>query len=965
MRKYVNIRSMKKRITFISVLLLSAIAHVCAQPQAGYYTSEALDGKSGRTLELALQEIIYPHTQLGYDYLWQAYETTDQAPADSVAAYATGSYTQLVYDMYAWMRWFPKYYETGDHSQTGGINREHCVPNSWWGGKSGNAKAYTDLHHLYPADGAANNAKQNYPLGEYTNGMTLSFPTQNLPVSGPPYYVTTTHACSHVWNTNSTGASGGALKVFEPADMYKGDFARAYLYVVCAYENKVTWQTSENTMFSNDAFGYTDIASWAINLLLKWHRKDPVSDKEKERNNAVESLQNNRNPFVDYPELVEYIWGNKRTTAFSLANASLSYYSAFYPVETGDIDGGTVTATPGSALAGETVTLTATPDETHTFTNIASNWSVMNGSTPVTVTIGQNNTCTFTMPAHAVTVNATFVDDPSAIHYLLNEDFESITTGNSTTSGGSSSAWSGNDNFPTVSNAYQAGGAIKLGNGNNPGSITTKTIDLSQNNGRFSLSFDVKGWTSVEGNIIVTIKGQSQTVTYTATMNNDFQTKELFYTNGQANSTITIATSAKRAFLDNIRVYYTNGMKPAPESSWNKASFVAVVDDENEFPVYTNGNSEASVTYSSSNTHVAEVDAQGEVTIKAVGTTTISASTPETGTYKACKHSYALDVVSLDGDGSEQNPYTVSDVLALNNSRTATAWVSGIIVGWATAEGSYTTEKPKDNPKVAVALSDDEAVSNSIAVNLPFGSIRNVANLEDHVGNIGKTTSVKGSLGDSYYSRPGVKTNVSKLKLEDVTQLSVSSVGWGTYFADHSYEMPAGVTGYTVNYDGNALTRTAVREGGQTVPASSPLLLEAEPGTYTYAVVNSNASALTSNLYGNLTADSIAEVDGATYYYKLLKPENEPLGWYWGDVNGGRFPLGANRAYLALSAGAAGAPAHLDFGEEVDEPTYLNTLTEWQTTIDWSKPVYNILGQQVSRSYKGLVLQQGIKYLAR
>jgi hypothetical protein len=50
--------------------------------------------------------------------------------------------------------------------------------------------------------------------------------------------------------------------------------------------------------------------TWSINLLLKWHRQDPVSEKEINRNNAVHKIQKNRNPFIDHPELVEFIWGS-------------------------------------------------------------------------------------------------------------------------------------------------------------------------------------------------------------------------------------------------------------------------------------------------------------------------------------------------------------------------------------------------------------------------------------------------------------------------------------------------------------------------------------------------------------------------------------------------------------------------------------------------------------------------------
>ncbi|MEC9127616.1 MAG: endonuclease, partial [Pseudomonadota bacterium] len=50
--------------------------------------------------------------------------------------------------------------------------------------------------------------------------------------------------------------------------------------------------------------------SWFLNLLLSWHSQDPVSQKEIDRNEAAFSFQNNRNPFVDHPELVNNIWGN-------------------------------------------------------------------------------------------------------------------------------------------------------------------------------------------------------------------------------------------------------------------------------------------------------------------------------------------------------------------------------------------------------------------------------------------------------------------------------------------------------------------------------------------------------------------------------------------------------------------------------------------------------------------------------
>ena len=64
----------------------------------------------------------------------------------------------------------------------------------------------------------------------------------------------------------------------------------------------------------------TNLTTYALNFLLEWHRNDPVSQKEIDRNQAVYGIQHNRNPFIDYPELVEYIWGHKLGQAIDLSS---------------------------------------------------------------------------------------------------------------------------------------------------------------------------------------------------------------------------------------------------------------------------------------------------------------------------------------------------------------------------------------------------------------------------------------------------------------------------------------------------------------------------------------------------------------------------------------------------------------------------------------------------------------------
>lgn len=164
---------------------------------------------------------------------------------------------------------------------------------------------------------------------------------------------------------------------------------------------------------------------------------------------------------------------------------------------------------------------------------------------------------------------------------IFSEDFSSISSGNNTSTSGSSSTWSGNANFPTVVSAYQSGSSVKIGTSSAIGSVTSKPLDLSVNGGNFTLNFDVKGWTTLEGSIKVTITSQTvQTITYSAVMaSSSFETKTINFSGGVSNSTIKIETTAKRAFLDNIIVSYIS----APTSTtyttgWSNSAPTASVD---------------------------------------------------------------------------------------------------------------------------------------------------------------------------------------------------------------------------------------------------------------------------------------------------------------------------------------------------------------------------------------------------
>ena len=260
---------MKKLYLFLT-LIITAVA-LNAQPQ-GYYNGT--EGLTGNALKTALHNIIKTDNHTSYSGLWSVYQQTDKKPNGKV------------WDIYSDVpNGTPPYQYNFGSDQCGSYNgegdcynREHLWAQSW---TNDDSKHKTDLHHVYPTDGYVNNRRGNYAFGEVNNA---SWTSQNGGKLG------------------SNTVSGYNGTVFEPIDEYKGDIARALMYVsVRYYQEDSGWSTSDMTNKSV-------IKDWAMTMLLRWHEEDPVDDKEINRNNAVYNIQRNRNPFVDYPDFAPMIW---------------------------------------------------------------------------------------------------------------------------------------------------------------------------------------------------------------------------------------------------------------------------------------------------------------------------------------------------------------------------------------------------------------------------------------------------------------------------------------------------------------------------------------------------------------------------------------------------------------------------------------------------------------------------------
>lgn len=564
-----------RKLFFCFLFLLISIFSFYAESYSAYYLSA--EGLSREHLKTALQRRASKHQFLLYDELWNYFQQTDAL--DNNRVLDRYSSTEYVF------------------SQSSQMDREHAFPKSWWGGATF-YPVYSDLHHLYPSDRSANIAKSNNPLGKVSSNPSFS------------------NGVTKVGPSVTTGYSG---TVFEPADEYKGDFARAYFYVVTAYEQLFgVW---DSPMLDNNT--YPVFKTWAIDLLLEWHTNDPVSQLEIDRNEQVYLVQQNRNPFIDYPQLVDYIWGNKQQDVFYTSSViteptivspwqddTIQFPAIFEDDEIEETvyirglnlsEGLSLSITDDAnsyfSLAETTVSKTNaeqpnaypikikfSPTEVKEATAILSISG--GGATPVSVVLSgtslnravakpeaqpisnvENNAATLSWTGVYKATNY-FVDvyknGLPKNTTVISEDFEGFykTSFASNSQGAHSSDVSDSlDYFMSTKEwagdkIYHANKTAKLGTASAKGYITTPVLDLSHNNGNYTVKFDAKLWVGASEKTTILILHNNVQV-QEVTLTSDFQPFEFNFSNGTKESKITLTAkiaSNNRFFLDNIRI---------------------------------------------------------------------------------------------------------------------------------------------------------------------------------------------------------------------------------------------------------------------------------------------------------------------------------------------------------------------------------------------------------------------------
>lgn len=444
-----------KKITYLIVLLLTCTTAWADIPN-GYYVNAI--GKQDEALMTALEGIIYTHSQLGYNNLWDAYPYTD--------AGSDGYYI----DMYSTCKYNHDSYHVGTASYVGqGLNREHSFPKSWFGGEV--YPMYTDLMMIIPTDGYVNQRRNNYPYGMCAGGITYTNEEMGVTMLG---------------KLGTSTYDGYTATVFEPDDEYKGDFARIYFYMVTCYKSQVaTWPGCGQLDYATN--GYKAFSNWSMQMLMEWHRADPVSPKEIARNNAVYSSkdqygqeygQGNRNPFVDHPELAEYIWGTKQHTPWSGDSIPDDYVEKLQPV----------------MLAVDTTAVTGT--------SFRADWT--SGGDVSSYTLKVNR-----------------IEEGEAPVLMLDEHFSNIVAYSDgyTDIGPSLDNYTDNTGWTGEILYAAAGRSIKFGSAKAKGQLISPELDLTST---VSVKFSAKNWINSKGvsdnsSVIVSCGNSSQSIALTDT----------------------------------------------------------------------------------------------------------------------------------------------------------------------------------------------------------------------------------------------------------------------------------------------------------------------------------------------------------------------------------------------------------------------------------------------------------------
>ena len=914
---------MKRKSLSILATLVAVFVNAAAPNGSGTYYQNA-NGKKGSVLKTALCGIIYNRTEQTYSSLWTAFYTTDVR---------AGGENKL-WDMYSS---HTPYLTLGTNQDTGSgnaegqyYNREHSFPQSWFGGEN-KAPMYTDLHHIYPTDKFVNGKRANYPFGE-TDGNT--YKSEN--------------------NFSKLGActiSGYSGTVFEPNDEYKGDFARTYFYMVTCYEEKLAdWVTNYGGDTDVDEVldgnTYPGLTTWQLNMLLKWAKNDPVSQKEIDRNTAVKNIQGNRNPFIDYPGLEQYIWGSKVDDTFSYDNYVVP---PGHEAQSGS-GSGTGTYKLQQVTSVESGGLYVFEQSGHVMINSVSSSALQTTSTYNTTGLTGTETYVWTLETatggyymkNVSLTNYPYFNNTSSTTVAFEKSKSSIWAFNFQTDGTvliqntSSSnrflgyttsnsyaykayATSNLSSYPHAIKVYQlveetpspASSDLAL-----TGAPVVLSFDLYNNSSAQTVSYTTSGTGAVtvsggEGYVTTSVNASDKTITVTPTAVTPSaqtitvsQAADATHDAGSVTFTVSVNDSSPIEGSVFVRVndlkYLVDGAKVVIAARFNTSQ----TNGYYAMPTTTSGKPEG-VIFGSSSLSTEEI-------------------LPEKILNNISDYCWTMGVTVTNN--TKSYTFTNANSQKLGYSGTGTDFTSISNTEW-----KITRETAGDNALVG-------GYKGFYIIN-QNNSGRGVALNSNYAYGAYSTSNNNGS-GYNFYVDIFVK----------VESVTVSDAGYATYCGSNALDFTdSGIEAYIGTIQGEKLTFTPLYQ----VPANTGLLLVASGGATEKIPVIASADALACNCLTGVNVDTT--IDSEDY---ILNVVGGKAGFY---KAGTYTSLAAHRAYISKNKGA-GVKSFV-FGDNLDAIKDISDLKDSKDFDGVDGFIHNLAGQRLNKMQKGINIINGKKVL--
>ncbi len=371
---------------------------------------------------------------------------------------------------------------------------------------------------------------------------------------------------------------------------------------------------------------------------------------------------------------------------------------------------------------------------------------------------------------------------------------------------------------------------------------------------------------------------------------------------------------------------------------------VGVDENVTKVPTLTPAVGGAIFTYESSNEEVATVDENGEVTGVGVGSATITAHYAGNESYGASDANYTINVVQsavdtkfwtsaafLTAVGGSNTDITESryiDNMEIKGTSTALKIttggeksIDGKTVGGrvrmgkeGTSEGNYLHFKIKPNVKITYwgVRASDAAQPNGLA--LSFGSSFG-DNEQTYSFAAGDVESMVyyycGTENTDVYAYSGNASGASMMaiKVEPISsepsfELTITSAGWASLYLDYPVVVPSGATAYYASAISDDVITLSPIAAGNVIPANSGVVVNASANTYHFAYSSVPETVSDNLLKGRLYAGTTTGAATGGKYYRLTWDgvSASSVGFAYGAEDGAAFSVGANQAYLVLSA---------------------------------------------------------------